>query len=186
MRNLLFVSAFAMSLMLVASVVTLPASAQDNQVPTDTQPAAPAETEQPAAPAEGEQAAPDAVSSEKLLDAQDQSEVRGSWIIGTVVKSSITEDDVGAIEDFLIDTESDAITGVVISVGGFLGIGSKSIAVEWSRLQIDYDGYQITSDLTREEAEAAPEYVFRERETPPPPPDPALNIAPEGGTTAPM
>ncbi len=50
-----------------------------------------------------------------------------SHLIGTPVRN-LGGDSVGKIEDLLID--GDQLKAVVIDVGGFLGIGSKQIAVE--------------------------------------------------------
>ena len=57
----------------------------------------------------------------------------------------------------------------MISVGGFLGFGANNIAVDWEELQIEWDATEITLNLTREEADEAEEYSFREQELPPPP-----------------
>ena len=67
----------------------------------------------------------------------------------------------------IIDGEAGTVKAAVIGVGGFLGIGEKQIAVPWDQLTINYDAQEISSDLTKEEAEAAPEYVFREQEAAP-------------------
>ena len=55
----------------------------------------------------------------------------------------------------------------IVGVGGFLGMGEKQIAVPFDQLSVNYDAQEIVSTLTKEEAEAAPEYVFREREAAP-------------------
>jgi len=134
-----------------------------------------AATEQPAADAEGTEVA----TSESVVREQAQNELRLDWITGTNVKSPDGET-IGDINDVIVDGETGELTAAVLSVGGFLGIGSKQIAVDWSKLKIDYDANEISSDLTREEADAAPEYAFRDQEQPP---APAMDTGTGMGTT---
>ena len=107
-------------------------------------------------------------TGEVIVAEQEGSEVRGDWVLGSRV---YTPDGVtiGSIEDLIIDQEDGSVNAAVISVGGFLGFGAKQIAVDWSELQLDYDGNEVTLGITREEAEEAPEYAFRPQEEPPAP-----------------
>ena len=107
-------------------------------------------------------------TSEVIVAEQEGSEVRGDWVLGSRV---YTPDGVtiGSIEDLIIDEEDGSVNAAVISVGGFLGFGAKQIAVDWSELEMDYDGNEVTLGITREEAEEAPEYAFRPQEEPPAP-----------------
>ena len=43
----------------------------------------------------------------------------------------------GEVDDVILDRETSRLRMVVISLGGFLGIGSKAIAIDWT--EIDYD-----------------------------------------------
>jgi sporulation protein YlmC with PRC-barrel domain len=139
----------------------------------------PAEGEAPETAAEGGPA-PEAVVTE-----QASSELRGDWVMGTTVTSPDGEN-IGAIQDVIIDPEQGQITAAILGVGGFLGLGAKNIAVDWSELQIDADGRAITLELTREQAEAAPEYAFRDRDPgPTATPETAPGMAPAGGTMDP-
>lgn len=115
-----------------------------------------------------------APTPDQVITAQDSSELLGSWITGTTVKSTSGED-IGKIQDILVDKSNAKVTGVVLAVGGFLGVGAKAIAVDWKDLKIDYDANKITLDLTRKQADAAPAYKFRDQKQPPAP-------APSGGT----
>ena len=74
-----------------------------------------------------------------------------------------------AIEDLILDQKDGFVTTTVVPVGGFLGFGGKRIAVDWSELHINCDGDEITLDIARDDAEQAPAYSFRNRETPPAP-----------------
>jgi sporulation protein YlmC with PRC-barrel domain len=121
-----------------------------------------------------------------IVESQGGSEVRGDWVLGARVT---TPEGVliGSIEDLILDEEDGSVNAAIVSVGGFLGFGGKEIAVDWSELQMDYDANEVTLGITREEAEAAPEYTFRDRVyPPPPPPEPATGTGATGqgtGTT---
>lgn len=104
--------------------------------------------------------------SDAVVPQQDSAEMLGDWLLSTSVTSPDGET-IGSIKDFTI-TEDGQITAVILGVGGFLGIGEKDIAVDYSQLDIQYDGNAIQLAMTREEADAAPEYQYRDKETPPP------------------
>lgn len=65
----------------------------------------------------------------------------------------------GRIVDVLTD-ESGRVRAVVVDYGGFLGVGSRKIAVAWSDLRFDRDGGGngvVTTDLPPERLRTAPE-----------------------------
>lgn len=107
-------------------------------------------------------------SSDKVAREQSGNELRIDWIAGASVTSP-DGTDIGSVNDAILDAETGQMIAAIIGVGGFLGIGEKQIAVPWDQLTINYDAREITTELTKEEAEAAPEYVFREREDAPAP-----------------
>lgn len=107
-------------------------------------------------------------SSDKVARQQAENELRIDWITGTNVMSPDGQA-VGRINDLIVDGGTGQMIAAIIGVGGFLGVGEKQIAVPWDQLTVNYDASQITTDLTREEADAAPPYAFREREQPPAP-----------------
>lgn len=69
------------------------------------------------------------------------------------------EDGAGRIIDLLADN-SGQVRAAVIEFGGFLGIGTRKIAVEWSALRFERDAKQpqIILDMTRDQLRKAPEY----------------------------
>ena len=86
----------------------------------------------------------------------DTSEVGG--ILGRPVRSA-TNESMGRIIDIIVDR-----TGVpraaVIDFGGFLGVGSRKIAVDWNAMlfALKDEHNSITVELTRDQVKAAPEY----------------------------
>jgi hypothetical protein len=84
-------------------------------------------------------------------------EVEG--ILGRPVVSA-AEENMGRIVDVIVDS-SGRVRAAVIDFGGFLGVGSRKIAVDWSVLHFPPPGQpnaKISLDLTRDQVKAAPEY----------------------------
>ncbi len=63
--------------------------------------------------------------------------VRASKVIGASVYND-QDQKVGTVEDLLLSQSRD-VTGVVLSVGGFLGIDARYVEVPFSRLQVTTD-----------------------------------------------
>ena len=84
-------------------------------------------------------------------------EVEG--ILGRPVLDAADEN-MGRIIDVIVD-HSGRVRAAVIDFGGFLGVGSRKIAVDWSALHFPLPGQpnaKISLDLTRDQVKAAPEY----------------------------
>lgn len=63
-------------------------------------------------------------------------------------------DEIGEVEDVLM--EGGEIAGVAVEVGGFLGIGDKTVVVPLDQLSLQGD--DLVTNLTEEELEALPEW----------------------------
>lgn len=167
---------------LIAPFLIGAALAQDAPVtpePTDPPATEQLETEQletDSAPTTDEAATAPA-PSETIVQQQAGNELRVDWITGTQVRSH-QDENIGSIAELIIDQETNTITAAILSVGGFLGIGAKQIAVRFDELEVDFDAREIHLNLTREEADAAPEYVFRDRTEAPAPPAADDGVAP--------
>jgi hypothetical protein len=79
-------------------------------------------------------------------------------VLGKEVRSSANEN-MGRIVDVIVD-RSGRVRAAVIDFGGFLGVGSRKIAVDWNVLSFADSGKRdvITLELTRDQVKAAPEY----------------------------
>jgi PRC-barrel domain protein len=79
-------------------------------------------------------------------------------VLGKEVRTRV-EQDVGRIVDVLTDRQGRP-QAAVIEFGGFLGIGTRKIAVEWPALSFENDGKQPVAivDMTRDQLRVAPEY----------------------------
>jgi len=87
-------------------------------------------------------------------------------ILGKEVLSAKGED-MGRIVDVLFDEKGEP-HAAVIDFGGFLGVGTRKIAVSWSALRFDLGEKKnvIALDLDREQLKAAPEYKYTESDKP--------------------
>jgi sporulation protein YlmC with PRC-barrel domain len=92
-------------------------------------------------------------------------EISGNAFIGTNVRNQNNEI-VGKVEDVYIDDRG-AIKTVVVSVGGFLGMGAKDVAVRWSDIGRSRDGKSLVliTNWTKDSLKAMPEYKYERRQT---------------------
>ncbi len=125
--------------------------ATDPAQPT-TAPAEPAtaEAEQPASPP----------PSEAVIPAQAAGDVRAEKLIGMTVYDT-NGDKVGKVKDILFSADGKA-TGVVLSVGGVLGLGAKSVGLNWSEVDVRPDAEMVKIHFTKEQLEAAPDFKTQE------------------------
>src|SRR5689334_22813974 len=84
-------------------------------------------------------------------------------VLGREVRTRVEEDG-GRIIDLLADRNG-RVQAAVIEFGGFLGIGTRKIAVEWSALSFENDGKRtiVIVDLSRDQLRLAPEYKPNEQ-----------------------
>ena len=65
-------------------------------------------------------------------------------------------DDLGKLEEIMLDTDSGRIGYAVLSFGGFLGMGEKLFAIPWSSLTVDTVNHRLVLDVPKERLENAP------------------------------
>jgi hypothetical protein len=174
---------------LMATVATLaltvPAVAQDQAKPPDTgQTASPpaeqmeqnlqkegapegtaeqAPTQPPAMtedqPAEQEAAPPEEMA---FLTVQDDAQILASdEVIGTAVHN-INDEEVGSIADLVMDQDH-KLAGVVLSVGGFLGVGDKWVAVPVEQIELPKGDQpaRLLLAVTEEQLTNAPDFITK-------------------------
>ena len=107
----------------------------------------------------------DTASTTSTDDFNVYGEISGDAFIGTNVRNQNNEI-VGKVEDVYIDDRG-AIKTIVVSVGGFLGVGTKDVAVRWSDMGRSRDGKSLvlTTNWTRDSLKAMPEYKYERRQT---------------------
>jgi hypothetical protein len=138
--------------MAFAMATAAPSSAQQDNAaspPAAAPPPPPKNTAPPAAPKE-----PPPPPSVTIIGAR---EAHG--VLGRDVRSS-TDEDMGRIVDVIVD-RAGVVRAAVIDFGGFLGVGSRKIVVDWNALHFGHiadKGDSITLELTKDQVTAAPEY----------------------------
>ena len=91
-------------------------------------------------------------------------EVYASKLIGASVKSAQGEN-LGKIDELVIDPHDARIKAAVVSVGGVLGLGAKSVAIPWDRMTMGTGAERdtIIVAMGRDELERAPGWQKSER-----------------------
>ncbi|EAR21713.1 PRC-barrel domain-containing protein [Nitrococcus mobilis] len=162
--------------LLLAALLIGPASFAQaaDQRAADSQPAEHAQRTQPAAPTqEGiEQTESRSGSSEPTEKAPEQSnafetpmfieqetseQILASQLLGYSV-TNLKNENVGHVKDLILD-QSQRPVGMVISVGGFLGLGAKHIALPMSAVQINRANKIVRLNFSKEELNKAPSFT---------------------------
>jgi hypothetical protein len=139
MRATILIAFVAMALAVSATA----RAADDSGPPPATKAAPPGAAKEPAPP-----------PSVTVIGARD-----AHGILGREVRSAVNED-MGRIVDVIVDREG-TVRAAVIDFGGFLGVGSRKIVVDWNALHfgsVANKSDSITLELTKDQVTAAPEY----------------------------
>ena len=78
-----------------------------------------------------------------------------STLAGDQVQNS-TGEDLGKVNEIMIDIPSGRVAYAVLSFGGFLGMGNKLFAIPWSSLRVDEDKKCFVLDVDKKKLENAP------------------------------
>ena len=65
-------------------------------------------------------------------------------------------EDLGKIEELMIDLDRGRIAYAVLSFGGFLGMGDKLFAIPWQAFGVDTDGKRLVLKADKELLKKAP------------------------------
>ncbi|QJP17777.1 PRC-barrel domain containing protein [Starkeya sp. ORNL1] len=171
---------------------TVPAQPAAPATPTAQQPVTttqPPPAPQPAAPAQAN--APDAAKAQKtmgtpavVIDGD-----TADTLLGKPVESADGED-MGRIVDVIVD-RAGTTRAAIIDFGGFLGVGSRQIAVDWRVLHFAKENMdRVVAELSRDQLRVAPIYkpgepvvVVGRADAMPAPPTATAAAAPTAGTT---
>jgi len=83
------------------------------------------------------------------------SSLRASDITGTKVRN-LEGENIGHIEELVLDIDTGTIRYAVLSFGGFLGIGDKLFAVPWKSIQYSEAEEQFILDAHKDRLKNAP------------------------------
>src|SRR5579871_1684618 len=76
-------------------------------------------------------------------------------LTGDSVRNAAGED-LGKIDEIMIDIPSGRVAYAVLSFGGFLGMGNKLFAVPWDALTLDEDNHEFILNVSKQQLENAP------------------------------
>jgi hypothetical protein len=144
-------SAIRTGAVIAAATFMALAIAIDVALPQNAAPPSPAQPGQPAS----NPPAPETPAAVTILNNR---EVEG--ILGREVRDAADEN-MGRVVDVLVD-HGGQVRAAIIDFGGFLGVGSRKIAVDWNALHFPAPGEpggKVTLELTRDQVKAAPEYA---------------------------
>jgi PRC-barrel domain len=100
---------------------------------------------------------PPSGAQEPTVTVLDRHDIQG--VLGKEVRSAANEN-MGRIVDVIVD-RAGQVKAAVIDFGGFLGVGSRKIAVAWNAIRFPGDakqGDRLSLELTRDQVRAAPEF----------------------------
>jgi hypothetical protein len=145
---------FALSVAIVAGLTVAVSRAAEDPPAAATEANAPPTVQPPASavPVTPKDAAPP--PSVTIIGASD-----AHGVLGRDVRSAADED-MGHIVDVIVDLTG-RVRAAVIDFGGFLGVGSRKIVVDWNAMRfgkIVNKKDSITLELTKAQVAAAPEY----------------------------
>ncbi|WP_458757519.1 PRC-barrel domain-containing protein [Afipia sp. TerB] len=135
-----------------------PAPATPPAAPAPAQP--PAAAPAPQAPAAKAPAAPSPAAKAPATETP-AIVMNGQQVMSILGKKVRGADgtDMGRIVDIIAD-KSGQLRAAIIDFGGFLGVGSRQIAVDWNAIRFPSDGKtdSVEVDLTRDQLRVAPAY----------------------------
>jgi sporulation protein YlmC with PRC-barrel domain len=76
-------------------------------------------------------------------------------LIGDTVRNNQGED-LGTLEEIMLDTDSGQIAYAVLSFGGFLGFGNKLFAIPWQALAVDTENKELILEVSKDKLADAP------------------------------
>jgi sporulation protein YlmC with PRC-barrel domain len=85
-----------------------------------------------------------------------------SNVVGLDIYNS-QNDDIGKVQDIAFDS-SKRVSGYILSVGGFLGMGRHYVAVNPDAVMVHYDAqnkvWKATMNATKDQLKSAPEFKY--------------------------
>lgn len=85
-----------------------------------------------------------------------------SSFVNTKVKNMQGET-IGEVKDLVIRNER--VTGIIVSVGGFLGMGERYVVIDPATISMAYNNgrWSVQTDATKESLKSAPEFKYQGR-----------------------
>lgn len=163
LRRLLLTTGVAIAM--AAPTYALGAEHTENSEPESKsqleQPAGESQREQPASESQLEEKGSASTEEGRIISEQETGHVLVEDLIGMDVVNRQGES-LGTVDDVVLDQRG-RMAGLVLSTGGFLGVGAKPVGVAWSDLTTALDADVLTLGLTREQVASAPEFKTKKQ-----------------------
>jgi hypothetical protein len=85
--------------------------------------------------------------------------IKGSTLINMDVRNNADEK-IGDINDVIVSADG-KVQQVIISVGGFLGVGARKVAVAWNDVKVDANADVAWVNMSKEQLSQVPPYQDR-------------------------
>jgi len=135
----------------IATLVAVPSFAQTSTSPTNSSP--------PTSSTGTMHNGSTTTSSTSMDNAGKSDEVRASKLVGATVYNDQNQS-VGTVDDILLAHDSKQPDRAVISVGGFLGIGSKLVEVSYDRLKLEANNKVVMPNATKDELKGMKDFSY--------------------------
>ena len=101
---------------------------------------------------------PSATATNFLVQQQPGQKLASDYLKKSILGAN--NERIGEVTDLVVSSNGEII-GVVVGVGGFLGIGEKSVGLPLAAVTYNAEANQLTAPFTRQDLEKAPEFVTR-------------------------
>jgi len=91
----------------------------------------------------------------KVIGTEKPRVLSASTLIGDAVHNNAGEN-LGKVEELMLDLEKGRIAYAVLSFGGFLGMGNKLFAIPWDAFSLDTDEHAFMLNVPKDRLENAP------------------------------
>jgi hypothetical protein len=76
-------------------------------------------------------------------------------------------EELGELQELLIDPQSGRISAAVLAFGGVLGVGAKRVAISWETLERGLGGEELIAALSKEQLQNAPSFEEEDQRSAP-------------------
>ena len=129
--------------------------AEDQPLPSSPTAPAPTPHQKEQAPPKTEAPAPPAITLSTSKPTLQGALLSTSTLIGTPVKNPQGEE-LGKIQDLMLDPQTGRIMSAVLSFGGTLGMGEKRVTIPWETLAVGINKNELVVEMEKEKLPPAP------------------------------
>jgi sporulation protein YlmC with PRC-barrel domain len=116
----------------------------------------------PSSPPDQPSGAAGGATAQGVITQQQPNDMLARSLIGMSVRNQ-QDESIGKIDDVVIDDKGQ-VKAVIVSVGGFLGIGDKDVALPWAEVRVDADRKRAVVNATKDQLTQAPAFKTVEQQ----------------------